>query len=297
MATSTPMPDDLLAWIAGHLPDVEQAADVSWPRADSRVWRVFAGPRVAFVKLSPTWTDYQREILGYDFTARALTVHEVPRLLAADPGLMAILSSPLPGRVVRGLPLPLEVELRVHAFAGELLRRWHDRSTPATEQDRQAVRASFQDQAQEAASCIDTVGGRLSRGQRLLVEAAARELPDLAAQLPLVYRHGDYSTRNWLWDADSGRHGLIDFAGARYGLAVEEFVWLCGAVWAIRPDLGNTYLAGYGRALSDVEDRLLRLLTTRLGVSYLNAGLTRGRSDLAGRGHLILDRMTQPSRR
>ena len=297
MTMSTPLPDDLLAWIAGHLPGVEQAGDVSWPRADSRVWRVAAGPAVAFVKLSPTWTDYQREILGFDFAARALAVHEAPRLLAADPGLLAILSSPLPGWVVRGLALEPAVEHRVHALAGELLRRWHDRSTPATEQDRQAVRESFQEQAQEAAFCLKNVGGRLSRGQRLLVQAAAADLPGLAADLPLVYRHGDYSTRNWLWDADTGRHGLIDFAMARHGLAVEEFVWLCGAVWATRPDLRNTYLAAYGRTLSDVEDRLLQLLTTRLGVSYLNTGLTRERPDLAERGHLILDRMTHQSSR
>lgn len=297
MIVSTPLPDDLFAWVARHLPGVEQATDVSWPRGNSQVWRVAAGPTVAFVKLSPTWTDYQREILGYDFTARALADHEAPRLVAADPELLGILSSPLPGRVVRGLPLEPEVEHRVHALAGELLRRWHDRSTPGTEQDRQAVHASCQDQAHEAASCLEKVAGRLGREQRLLVEAAAGELPDLAAQLPLVYRHGDYSTRNWLWDAETGRHGLIDFAMAQHGVAVEEFVWLCGAVWATRPDLRKTYLAAYGRPLSDVEERLLRLLTTRLGVSYLNTGLTRERPDLAERGHLILDRMTHQSSR
>lgn len=280
MTDSTLLPDDLLAWIGRHLRGVEQATDVSWPRGDSRVWRVAAGPTVVFVKLSPTATDYHREVRGYDFTARALADHQAPRLLATNPDLMAIMSSPLPGRVVRGLPLQPGVEHRVHALAGELLRRWHDRSSPGTEQDRQAVRASFQDQAQEAALCLKRTAARLTREQHLLVEAAASELSDLAEQLPLVYRHGDYSTRNWLWDAETSRHGLIDFAMAQHGVAVEEFVWLCGAVWAERPDLRKTYLAAYGRPLSDVEERLLRLLTTRLGVSYLNTGLTRKRSDL-----------------
>lgn len=296
MSASTPVPDDLLAWVADHLPGVEQAGDVSWPRENSRVWRVAASSMVAFVKLSPTRADYEREVIGYDFTARALARHEAPRLLAADPALLAILTSSLPGRVVRGLPLEPAAEHRVHALAGKLLRRWHDRSTAATEQDRRAVGASIRGQAQEAACCLQHIGAHLNPEQHLLVEAAALDLPELASQLPLVYLHGDYATRNWLWDADTARHGLIDFAMARHGLTVEEFVWLYGAVWPTRPDLRSTYLAAYGRALSDVEERVLQLLTTRLGVSYLHTGLTRGRPDLAERGHLILDRMTrQPS--
>ncbi|MFC4951050.1 aminoglycoside phosphotransferase family protein [Pseudonocardia sp. GCM10023141] len=136
----------------------------------------------------------------------------------------------------------------------------------------------------------------LNAEQRALVQAASWELPELAEQLPLVYQHGDYSTRNWLWDTDSGHHGLIDFAMARHGTAVEEFVWLCGAVWATRPDLKDAYLTGYGRPLSDTEERLLRLLTTRLAVSYLNSGLVKDRPDLVERGHLVLHRMTHEYR-
>jgi len=73
-------------------------------------------------------------------------------------------------------------------------------------------------------------------------------------------------------------------------------VWLCDAVWATRPDLKAAYLAGYGRPLSETEQRLLRLLTVRLAVSYLNTGLVKQRGDLVERGHLILDRMTSECR-
>ncbi|MEV6981733.1 aminoglycoside phosphotransferase family protein [Sphaerisporangium sp. NPDC051017] len=266
---------------------------MSWPRGSSRVWCVTAGPTAAFVKLSPTETDYDREVVGYAYAARILACQEAPRLLATDPYLKAIMSSPLPGEVVRGLPLEKEVELRVHGLAGRLLRRWHDQSDPGTEQDRQAVRAGMREQAREAAACLESTAERLNAEQRALVEAASRELPELAEQLPLVYQHGDYSTRNWMWDAESGHHGLIDFGMAHHGNAVEDFVWLCGAVWATRPDLKAAYFTGYGRPLSDTEERLLRLLTTRLGVSYLNSGLVKERVDLVERGHLILDRMMQ----
>jgi Ser/Thr protein kinase RdoA (MazF antagonist) len=183
----------------------------------------------------------------------------------------------------------------VHELAGRLLRRWHDQSQPGTEEDRRAVRASMAEQAQEAAACLESTAGHLDSARRALVQAVSQELPQLAEQLPLVYKHGDYSTRNWLWDTENG-HSLIDFAMADHGLAVEEFVWLCGAVWAVRPDLKAAYLTGYGRPLSGTEERLLRLLTTRLGVSYLNSGIVKERPELVERGHLILTRMTHEYR-
>ena len=176
-----------------------------------------------------------------------------------------------------------------------MLRRWHEQSDPASEQDRRSARAAMLKQADEAATVLRSTAEQLTAEQRTLVEAAARELPELIEQLPLVYQHGDYSTRNWLWDAESGHHGLIDFAMARHGTAVEEFVWLHGAVWGTRPDLRTAYLTGYGRPLSNTEERLLQLLTTRLGVSYLSTGLVEQQADLVERGHLILDRMTSPT--
>ncbi|TFI27161.1 aminoglycoside phosphotransferase family protein [Streptomyces sp. 4R-3d] len=290
MSQNAPIPPDLLRWAADHLSGVDQVTDVSWPRGDSRVWRVSAGAEVAFVKISPSTRDYEREICGYAYAARVLALHETPRLLAADPGLQAIMTSPLPGRVVRHLPLQPEEERHVHELAGRLLRRWHDHSGPASERDREAIRTSMADHATEVAACLENTTGHLDDAQRALVACVARELPELADGLPAVYQHGDYSTRNWLWDRDHG-HGLIDFAMSGNGIAVEEFVWLCAAVWATRPDLKAAYLAGYGRMLSDTEERALRLLVTRLGVSYLSTGITKRDSVLVERGHLVLTRM------
>ncbi|MFB7470031.1 hypothetical protein [Kitasatospora sp. NPDC056184] len=39
------------------------------------------------------------------------------------------------------------------------------------------------------------------------------------------------------------------------------------------------------------EQRLLQLLTVRLGTSYLRSGLAKARDDLVARGRLVLDRM------
>ncbi|MFE7624156.1 aminoglycoside phosphotransferase family protein [Streptomyces sp. NPDC057509] len=293
MTRNTLIPPDLRRWITASLPDgnPDKAEDVSWDRGDSRVWRVPTAGTEVFVKLSPSPKDYEREVAGYAYAARVLAPQEAPRLLAADPGLQAIMTSLQPGSVVRGLPLGRKEELRVHERAGNLLRRWHNASAPASKQDRDTIRETMAGQASEAAACLETTAGHLDDRQHALVQCVAHELPQLAAKLPVVYRHGDYATRNWLWDPHHG-YGVIDFEMSAHGVAVEEFVWLCGAVWAPRPDLKAAYFTGYGRTLSDSEERALLLLTARLGVSYLATGLSKQNPVLVERGHLVLSRLT-----
>ncbi|KDN81048.1 aminoglycoside phosphotransferase family protein [Kitasatospora cheerisanensis] len=291
-------PPVLLAWAAGHLPGPVTAADCSGPRATSRVWRI-SGPEgaAAFLKINPDDDTFAREVAGYAYAARFLPERQVPRLLASEPRLRALLSSALPGRVVRGLPLDRGVELRVHEDAGRLLRRWHDHSDAGTATDRAAVREAVGAHAREAAECREALAGRVPDEVLALVGAAAAEISALADRLPLHFLHGDYATRNWLIDTASGRHGLIDFEQARYGLVVEEFVWLLGALWPERPDLRGAFFTGYGRPLDAVEERLLLLLTVRLGASYLCTGLCESRADLQERGHLALGRMAAPPTR
>ncbi|MGW7312251.1 aminoglycoside phosphotransferase family protein [Streptomyces sp. NPDC054865] len=286
-----PLPTELRDWVAGHMSGLDANEDRSWPRSTSLVWCVSAAGQDAYVKISPSDLDFEREVAGYAFTAAHLSETEAPRLLACDAGLRAILSTPLPGRVVRDLPLEAGTELRLYEDAGRLLRRWHDASEPGMGADRAAVRSDMEAKAHEAADCLEEVGSHLAADRLALVEAASKELSGLAEQLPLVYRHGDYETRNWLYDQATGRHGLIDFAMAAHGVAASEFVWLCGAVWSVRPELREAYFTGYGRPLTAEEDRLLQLLTVRLGVSYLRNGLAKDRDELVARGHLVLDRM------
>ncbi|MFF4924242.1 aminoglycoside phosphotransferase family protein [Kitasatospora sp. NPDC001261] len=291
MIQNAPIPSDLRRWVSEHLVGVDQVADVSWPKAKSQVWRVSAGGRAAYVKLSPSALDYQREITGYQHAGRALDPGGAPRLLAADPALLAIMSSPQPGLVVRDLPLDPRDEQRVYELAGRALRRWHDASAPATDREREAIGASMAQQADEATTCLDSAGHHLDAAQRALVRCVAEELPQLTRQVPVVYRHGDFATRNWLWDSASGVLGLIDFEMAAHGLAAEEYTWLYGAVWVTRPDLKNAFFDGYGRPLTAEEDRLLHLLTTRLGVSYLHTGLIKKDTVLTDRGRLVLTRL------
>jgi Ser/Thr protein kinase RdoA (MazF antagonist) len=295
MRLDAALPAELQQWVTRRLGGLAATTDVSWPRGDSRVWRVASNTGEAYIKLSPTPQDYAREVHAYQHAASALAADEAPRLLAADPGLQAIMTTPLPGQIVRGLSLPAATEARVHELAGRLLRRWHDHPDPAPAQVRESVMASMAEQAKEATACLEPTAEHLTDAQRALVQEVSRDLPGLAESLPLVFRHGDYSPRNWLWDTERGTHGLIDFEKAAHGLAVEDLVWLYGAVWPTRPDLKTAFLTGYGRELSGTEQRALPLLTARLAVSYLNTGLIKQQPVLLDRGRGVLSDLTRAS--
>ncbi|MGW4492290.1 aminoglycoside phosphotransferase family protein [Streptomyces sp. NPDC004376] len=298
MTHATSLPPDLHQWVTSHVAGMDTAAvtDASWPRGDSRVWRVRTDHGEVFVKLYPSSKKYEREVKGCEHAARALADTEAPHVLASDPQRPALVLSALPGRVVRGLPLEQAEEKRVHRLAGDLLRRWHDADEPISDREHQRIMESVTAQAHEAATILERLGDQLSLAEQDLVRDAVHDLPDLARALPLVYRHGDYSPRNWLWDAEVEHHGLIDFEESALGLAIEDLVWLCGAAWPTRPDLRDAFLTGYGRLLSSTEQRALVLLTARLGVSYLSTGLTKTDTILIDRGRTVLQHMVRAPR-
>lgn len=299
MTHAASMPPDLHQWVARHVPGMDTATftDASWPRGDSRVWRVGTDRGEVFVKLYPSTETYEREVRGCEHAARALAPAEAPQLLAGDPDRPTVVLSALAGRVVRGLPLGQSEEQEVHRLAGNVLRRWHDVPEPISDHEHERIMASVQTQADEATVILERIGDQLAPAERDLVRDVARDLPDLTQSLPLVYRHGDYSPRNWLWNpAPPGQYGLIDFEESAPGLAVEDLVWLCGAAWPTRPDLRDAFLTGFGRLLSPTEQRALVLLTVRLGASYLSTGLTKTDTVLIERGRTVLEHMVRAPR-
>ncbi|MFC5183879.1 aminoglycoside phosphotransferase family protein [Actinomadura harenae] len=291
---AAPMPDALRQWIAGRLPGTfVSVADKSWERDTSRVWLVETTVTTAYAKISPTVEAFWREVGAYRHAETALAPGQAPRLLAADLGLRAIISTQLPGRIVRHLDLPPAVEVGVHELAGRLLRGWHAHPAPAPAHARESFRASMTDQAAEAAACLNLLGDDLSAAARALVREVAHDLPALADSLPLVYLHGDYGTRNWLWDTEAERLAVIDFEAAAHGLAVQDMVWQCGALWTTRPDLREAFLNGFGRKPSPDENRALVLLTARLAASYLATGRTTHDQVLVDRGHRALSSLAR----
>jgi Ser/Thr protein kinase RdoA (MazF antagonist) len=291
----TSLPSDLQQWAARHLPGLGKATvtDASWPRGDSRIWKATTPSTAAFVKSYPSTAKYGRELRGCEHAARALAADEAPQVIAANEELRSVILTALPGQVVRGLALQQAEEEQVHRLAGQLLRRWHDAPALISASSRADIMAAIADQADEAAVCLDQVGDRLSPAERDLVREVSTDLVTLAQSLPLAFRHGDYSPRNWLWDGAAGHHSIIDFEESAPGIAIEDLVWLRGAAWPGRPDLRLAFLTGYGRDLTPSEERALLLLTVRLGVSYLATGLAKNDPVLVDRGHTVVGRMAR----
>ncbi|MFD0855428.1 aminoglycoside phosphotransferase family protein [Actinomadura adrarensis] len=287
------MPAGLHRWLTSHLPDITAATDSSWPRTHSRVWRLESSTTTAYVKISPSAQSHSRETNAYRHAAAALGSDQVPQLIATNPALRTILTTALPGSVVRDLPLSAKVEARVYELAGRLLRRWHDHPQPVPPQARENLTANLADQAAEATACLNRLDDHLTKPERILVGEAARDLTALAADLPLVYLHGDFSPRNWVWNPQTQTLGLIDFEMADHAPAVQDMVWLFGAVWPTRPDLRASFLTGYGREPTAEEHRALLLLTTRLAVSYLSTGLASNDQVLIDRGHNALEALVR----
>lgn len=293
MTDAAALPAALRRWAATHLPDLAAVTDASWPRPQSKVWRLESPTTTAYLKISPSEQSYTRETVAYQKAADALHQDHAPQLIASDPGRRAILTTALPGTPVRGLPLSPPDEIRVHTLAGRLLRRWHDHPAPAPPQARDGVRTAMSAHAREAARCLNDLSDLLSDTERNLLGAAARDLPALTAELPLTCTHGDYSPRNWVWDARRKTLGLIDFEAADHALAVQDLVWLFGAVWPTRPDLRHSFLEGFGREPTADEHQVLLLLTTRLAASYLTTGINHSDQVLIDRGRTALSHLAR----
>ncbi|MER5868057.1 phosphotransferase [Kitasatospora sp. NPDC002040] len=177
-----------------------------------------------------------------------------------------------------------------------MLQRWHSYPELVADGIRADVMTTVTAQAEEAEQCLDRVADHLVGAQHGLVLQMVHELPRLACGLPIVFRHGDFATRNWLYDRNTDTVALIDFQMAAPGLAVEDLVWLHGALWPTRPDLKDALLAGLRRKLTDVEQRVLVPLTARLTISYLATGITQNYPVLIERGHTVLDHLVNSHR-
>lgn len=275
MISSAPLPANLRHWVTHHLGNLTTVEDVSWPRENSLVWRVSSAEKDAYVKISPNLGDFTREVHAYHHATTSLRSDEAPRLLASNPDIRAIMTSPLQGVIVKDFPIPADQELRVHTLAGRLLKQWHAHNPAETsESAREETIAAVTTRANDALTHLEHVGHLLTEPQRTLGEQACHELPQLATSLPLVFRHGDFAPRNWIWNHDRGTLALFDFEKSSVGIAVEDFVWLFATTWPTHSHLKEACLTGYGRDFRAAENRALTLFTALAALSYLNAGIT-----------------------
>jgi 8-oxo-dGTP diphosphatase len=268
--------------VAGQVTDV---TDCSWQRDTSAVWRLSsASGGCWYLKRHSSGRFHEREVAALRNWAPALGPGRVPELAAADPEILVMVVTAVPGEPVLGLQLSTREEQRVHQQAGQMLGRLHEsRLVPGAGED--ASRLTSRVDAH-----LDEAGGLLTPAQRAMVRDCASRLAWLGPRVPAVASHGDFQPRNWLWDTASGRLGIIDWERAEPAPAVRDLVRLEYGPWDGRPDLREDFFAGYGRDLTLEEDETLFCYAILDALSGLRWGLANGDDEVVSRAWRTFER-------
>jgi 8-oxo-dGTP diphosphatase len=272
----------LACQVAGQITDV---TDCSWQRDTSAVWRLSsASGGCWYLKRHSSGRFHAREVAALRNWAPALGPGRVPELAAADPEILVMVVTAVPGEPVLGLRLSTREEQQVHRQAGQMLGRLHEsRLVPGAGED--ASRLTSRVDAH-----LDQAGGLLTPAQRAMVRDCASRLAWLGPRVPAVASHGDFQPRNWLWDTASGRLGIIDWERAEPASAVRDLVRLEYGPWDGRPDLREDFFAGYGRALTLEEDETLSCYAILDALSGLRWGLANGDDEVVSRAWRTFER-------
>lgn len=254
----------LASQVAGQVTDV---TDCSWHRDSSAVWRLTSASGSWYLKRHSSGLFHAREVAALRNWAPTLGPGRVPELAAADPEILVMIVTAVPGEPVPGLQLSSRDEQQVHWQAGRLLRRLHE-IRPATTADEDVGRLTSR-----VDEHLDHVGGLLSPAQRGLARECASRLTRLGPKVPVVASHGDFQPRNWLWDTASARLGVIDWERAEPAAAIRDVARLEDGPWDGKPGLREHFFAGYGRDLTPEEDEALFCYAVLDALSGLRWGL------------------------
>jgi Ser/Thr protein kinase RdoA (MazF antagonist) len=138
--------------------------------------------------------------------------------------------------------------------------------------------------------------GLLEPAQVRLIRYHAAQLEQIASLIPAVPTHGDAQARNFLWNAPNQQLALIDFERAEVAPAVRDLVRLEFGPLDGRPDLRASFLAGYGRTLTDSEETALRGFAAADALSGLQWGTANNDKEVTARGYRTLDRLSAEDR-
>ena len=272
----------LACQVAGQVTDV---TDCSWQRDTSAVWRLSsASGGCWYLKRHSSGRFHEREVAALRNWAPALGPGRVPELAAADPEILVMVVTAVPGEPVLSLRLSTREEQQVHRQAGQVLGCLHEsRLVPGAGEDAGRLTSRVD-------THLDQAGGLLTPAQRAMVRDCASRLAWLGPRVPAVASHGDFQPRNWLWDTASGRLGIIDWERAEPAPAVRDLVRLEYGPWDGRPDLREDFFAGYGRALTLEEDETLFCYAILDALSGLRWGLANGDDEVVSRAWRTFER-------
>jgi Ser/Thr protein kinase RdoA (MazF antagonist) len=290
MTESTRLPSSLAAWVEQVLGPLDRVQDASHTRDNSQVWRVTGLTGDHYVKVAPKPILYTRETCAYRVAVPHLGHDNAPVLRDSSAQLLALVLTAVDGEPLNEEEPPAR-RRAAHRQAGRLLRRFHDAMTgtlvqPEADRVVENTLAGLDKHLAEA-------GDHLSAAEAEMLRHLVSALPG-CGPLPTGWRHGDFWERNLLWN---GRHcALIDFERSEPGPLVTDFVKLATSLWPDHPELRTALSEGYGRPLSETEERALTALAAADAASALAYGPRHGAPVVTARGRRTAERMLQEGR-
>ncbi|MEU3479609.1 phosphotransferase [Streptomyces sp. NPDC033754] len=261
---------------------IAEWTDVSWPRANSQVWRVRgAAGGLWFVKVHQNAKFHARETAALRSWVPRLE-GAGPRLVAADARLRTVVLTAVEGRSLHGAVLSPGQERHTFRAIGELAARIHAGPPPPLDPQAPPV-----DPYARLERHLEAARPHLAPGD----EEYIRQVAEHARLLPPVEpvaTHGDFQLRNLLL-AEDGTLRVIDFERSESRPAVRDFVRILDAFDG-REDLFEAFLEGYGRRLTEIEEAHLVAGAVLDAVSGIAFGTAAGDPELVERGRRTLAR-------
>ncbi|TCR22939.1 aminoglycoside phosphotransferase family protein [Streptomyces sp. BK205] len=296
MSTGAPIPPALREWAEDIIGPVQSVRNVPRGRPNSLVWELTYDTGRVFAKLSPNPTSFGRETRALREVAPGLKPGTIPLLRGTDARQQALLLSPVSGRPVKSLSLTIGGEQALHRQAGSWLRRFHGSPSDLSIQDRTDADAEIARAAVGVDQHLERAWNLINAAERRIVRWHAAELSRVGP-LPTAFIHGDFQPRNWLLDTDRAADGfgVVDLERARLHAVVADVVLLACGPWVERLDLEQAFWDGYGRELSDEEERALRCLSALDAASAISWGVPNGDREIVERGRATLARLEVPA--
>ena len=255
---------------------LELRRDRSWPHGEARVVEVTDAAGAAWiVKQSSDAGAYEREVHALRAWAPRLGRGLAPSVAATVPDRSVLVMDRLPGD--SGVAATAE-EFRQ---AGRLIRRLHDAEEPTEDRDYPARAA-------------ENVARWLRRCPGVVDE---RDLDFVRAQIALlgsmeppwrVPVHNDNQPRNWLTDRD-GTVRLIDFGRTRIDVRLRDFDRMRYREWNPGSGSRDAFFDGYGRVLTDTEERTLACMRAVSAVTTILWARTHADGAFEREGRRLLD--------
>jgi hypothetical protein len=252
---------NLRSWVAATLGPTR-----GWTRLGA-AWDVFAmttaDGRERVVKQLGSARAFEQEqqaLDGWFLHAGEVGGARVPRLIASEPCLAALILERLPGSA------PPEGDAVVHHAAGRFLAALH--RLEIRDDDRLPLGDALAQRTRAWRRRVELE----PEWHRVVDEHGPR--PELFEGVSRVPCHRDFEARNWLWDGDT--LAVVDFEHARMDCGLVDLAKLTVGSWRARPDLRTAFFAGYGREPTEVERERMRCVLVLHGLASLAWGREHG---------------------